>query len=766
MLVAVVVVFTLASTLSAQRARGMVVPGLLMDPFCEYSAVGLPGVAEPPLRFPDTLRAIDGAPTRCSTRDGRLPSLDVDARFGLLRTRGAREVTLDFQRGAERLRVVRPLVTVGTAAIVWFWALYFAAGLMVAWSGMTVLALSRTAAARAYGLSSMSTFFFLGAFFDYHTTRWLVPMFSAATVWLGAGCLWLAVHFPTSPAPTRVSRALSWVIVTVSSALSLALVVGPLLRVDVMPARLVASLFAPISGVVLVVSLFSRRHVADDVSRWQVRVALSGLVFTLVAIALGMLASVRLGSTRIHAIMPLVIPFTPLSVGWAIARHNVLDTDAVITRRLLVLPTWTLALGLSLAGWLVLRIQHVVELLDVLEIAISGVLFFAFIVGARRFVDRVLFPARKEFRPTIQLLSESLTGIAEREKLRTALVEVVSRWLPSRSVRVLDPDALGVIDRLPESAAAALQSGATVWTQAPSSERHLVVPMRSHDVLRGVLVIAPKRLGTLFTEDDMALLQTIAALGAIAMHNVAVVAELESTRRLELDATREDKRLTLGVLGAELSHEITHPLAFFKGILARGARRPLDQDDVEIGQEELQRMERMLSSLRRLESPSRTAAPIALEGPIARALVLVRERVAERRIRCTVDIPAGCSVLADRDGLVQVFSNLLRNAVQAAVEGGAVGVEAKVRGGALVIDVWDDGPGVPEAQVPLLFHRWVTSRAGEGGSGLGLSVARGLIVTSFNWDIEYARESGRTIFRITVPSERFVQPTADHAAAS
>jgi two-component system nitrogen regulation sensor histidine kinase GlnL len=90
-----------------------------------------------------------------------------------------------------------------------------------------------------------------------------------------------------------------------------------------------------------------------------------------------------------------------------------------------------------------------------------------------------------------------------------------------------------------------------------------------------------------------------------------------------------------------------------------------------------------------------------------------------------------------------------------------VGVRGALRDdGALVIDVWDEGPGVPADRVGTLFHRWVTSRAHEGGTGLGLSVAQSL-VTDFGWTIEYVREPARTCFRVTVPPEKVCPPRGE-----
>ncbi len=751
LLALVVTLLGALSTAAAYRARGHVAAGLFLDPYCRYSAVSLPGAPATPLRFPDRLVAIDGAPAaRCASHDP-LPSLAVDRSLRALHAAGAREVTLDFARGAERIRVRRALTSTSTREFVWFWALYFLAGLVVAWSGMVALAVSRTAAARAYALSALSTFLFLASFFDYHTARRLVPVFAAGTVWTGTGCLLLAIHFPTSLPGWPGARATTLGLVALSGALSLALALGPWLGVDLTALRMSVGLYAPAAATALLVAVVARRRADLEHVRWQVRVALAGMLVTLAAIATGVSATMLTGSTAIHAVMPLVIPLTPLSVGWAIVRHNVLDADLVVTRRLLALPTASLALGFGLAAWLALRISGPGEDVRLLPYLAAALVFVAFVALTRRALDALVFPATRAFRPTIEQLAEHLTDLRDREAVRDALERTVTRWLPSGRVRLVDPSSLDAIDHLPPEAAARLAVGVRVWTDAPARERHLLVPLRSHRTLRGVLDIAPKREGALFTEEDLSLLETIASLGAIALHNAEALDALERARRVEVDDTREDKRLTLGVLGAELSHEIAHPLQFFRGLVRRGARAALDPDDVEIGEEELARLERMLASLRTLHAPEQRTVSVALAEPVHRALTLLRDAMAQKDVTWELAVPDDVAVLADPDGLVQVFANLLRNAVHAVPRGGRVGVTARTSpDGGLTVDVWDDGPGVPEHLVPTLFHRWVTSRTHEGGSGLGLSVAQTL-VNNRGWRIEYAREEGRTVFRVTVP---------------
>lgn len=83
----------------------------------------------------------------------------------------------------------------------------------------------------------------------------------------------------------------------------------------------------------------------------------------------------------------------------------------------------------------------------------------------------------------------------------------------------------------------------------------------------------------------------------------------------------------------------------------------------------------------------------------------------------------------DPDRVAQVLDNLLRNAVRAAGPGGRVQVAVRAEDGAAVVEVTDDGPGVPDGQRERVFDRLVrldAARARDGGAGLGLPIARAL----------------------------------------
>jgi signal transduction histidine kinase len=109
-------------------------------------------------------------------------------------------------------------------------------------------------------------------------------------------------------------------------------------------------------------------------------------------------------------------------------------------------------------------------------------------------------------------------------------------------------------------------------------------------------------------------------------------------------------------------------------------------------------------------------------------------------------------VLADRDRLIQVFSNLLGNALKFTPSGGDIRVGAALEGEQVRFYVRDNGPGMPPESLAHIFDRfWQANRTDRRGAGLGLSIVKG-IVEAHGGRLQVESEPGRgSTFSFTVP---------------
>lgn len=107
---------------------------------------------------------------------------------------------------------------------------------------------------------------------------------------------------------------------------------------------------------------------------------------------------------------------------------------------------------------------------------------------------------------------------------------------------------------------------------------------------------------------------------------------------------------------------------------------------------------------------------------------LFAQPAAQRGLSWEVGIPAGLSVRADPGFLREALSNLLDNAVRYTPTSGRMGLTARDRGATIELVVWDTGPGIPDAEKPVVVERFRRGEAGDRvpGSGLGLAIVQAI----------------------------------------
>jgi signal transduction histidine kinase len=224
---------------------------------------------------------------------------------------------------------------------------------------------------------------------------------------------------------------------------------------------------------------------------------------------------------------------------------------------------------------------------------------------------------------------------------------------------------------------------------------------------------------------------------------------LETARRNMADA---DRLASLGLMSAGIAHEINTPLAVLKGLVEKLDRgHPVPPSEAALMLRVVGRLERLSESLldfaRIRESSS---AATILRPLIDEAWTLVRlDRAAESKtVELANDVPSDLQAWCDGDRMVQVFVNLLRNAVDAiasqsggenavprrlAVTGetvsrpiGRAGAEAEEQRWAS-LTITDDGPGIDPEVMARLFEPFASTRLDAKGTGLGLAVAEGIV---------------------------------------
>ena len=191
---------------------------------------------------------------------------------------------------------------------------------------------------------------------------------------------------------------------------------------------------------------------------------------------------------------------------------------------------------------------------------------------------------------------------------------------------------------------------------------------------------------------------------------------------------------------ADIAHELRNPLSVLQGTLealADGVYEPTS-DNIEPALDQVRTLNRLVGDLRTLALADAgelhlERQPVDVNALLERAAEAYRESFAERKLKliCT-PAPQSLTVYADYERLTQVVGNILSNAVRyASAAGGTVQITSRATQDGVEVAIVDNGPGVPEADLPRIFERFwrgdpSRSRA-TGGSGLGLAIARHII---------------------------------------
>lgn len=305
-------------------------------------------------------------------------------------------------------------------------------------------------------------------------------------------------------------------------------------------------------------------------------------------------------------------------------------------------------------------------------------------------------------------------------------------------------------------------SGGAEDPESPEPESSLLLPLEFRGLRGGFLVLEHDSVAGLFVGGELGSIRLL-ALQALAALDQAALSKREASLRREREELLRAERLTaLGLLGASVGHEVRAPVhairmnvSFLHARLSAAALegcedcasalRDIDEAAAQIGE--------IAAELAGFARERGDRESLDLGAVVEAALRLARDYIKGSSARLSFSPAEGgspCRGSAPR--LKQLAIILVENACQAMEPGGgALRVSVFPSGGFCVLEVEDEGRGIAPEGLRRATEAFYTTRAAEGGIGLGLSIASG-IAKEHGGELEIASELGRgTTVRARIP---------------
>ena len=348
----------------------------------------------------------------------------------------------------------------------------------------------------------------------------------------------------------------------------------------------------------------------------------------------------------------------------------------------------------------------------------------------------------------------------------TKMVEVVAsagRGAPPRGLRVPFPGSMTdeiVRGREPVILADMNHFGramAPYLADTCGSCEVLVTPLSAENEILGALVLLNSASsGRRFRDADAVRARTLGDLSSLALRRVRLMEE-EREAKEKAEAAVRVRDETLGIVSHDLRNPLTK-IALSADLLVDAP--PDDQRElVQTIRTAARQMERLIQDL--LDVARVEAGRLSVERVYIDPESLVRDACASHeplaeqknlKIVCRIDHPLP-QICADRDRLVQVFGNLIGNAIKFTPERGTITIEATPVDRAVQFSVLDTGNGIPEADLRQVFRPyWQAKKTAHMGAGLGLAIVRGIVEAHGGKVWAENAPGGGALFRFTIPT--------------
>jgi signal transduction histidine kinase len=262
------------------------------------------------------------------------------------------------------------------------------------------------------------------------------------------------------------------------------------------------------------------------------------------------------------------------------------------------------------------------------------------------------------------------------------------------------------------------------------------------------------------TEHDIRFLTMFAHQAALAIDNAIIHSNMETMNRdirvMHEQLAQSEKMAALGVMMAEITHEIRNPLVSIGGFTRRLARKVTDPEArryIDIIMSEVGRLEGIIhDNLAYIKNVGPQFSRTPLNNVIEEVLLVYEDELLQHGIRIERDLsPEVPDLELDPQQIKQAVVNLVANAMDAMEKGGVLMVKTSRSADSpeAVMEIGDTGPGISSDSMHNLFNPYFTTKV--RGTGLGLPITHRIIQAHKGSIVFRNKETGGAVFTIRLP---------------
>ncbi|MCH2378427.1 MAG: GAF domain-containing protein [Pedosphaera sp.] len=340
----------------------------------------------------------------------------------------------------------------------------------------------------------------------------------------------------------------------------------------------------------------------------------------------------------------------------------------------------------------------------------------------------------------LEVITREAAGLGRARMCSLLLLDAAAEWLELRAQHGAGPDyqqrpALSVAESLMGSVIRRQKPVQVSNVQTSAQYQHTEIARREGlvSMVSAPLVFNGQSLGTLnvytdaphvFSNEEVSTLNALAELSAVAIEKARLY---ERTVDVEEQLRRNEQLSALGLLAAEVAHEIRNPLTVMKMLyhsldldFPEGDPR---REDVRVLGEKMDQLDSIVDNIVKFaRNAEPQMGPVNVPELIDDLVLLTRHKLQHQGIELVRDDAADLPpVKADATQLSQAFLNLILNAAEAMQSGGTLRIATQQAESTLQVTFTDTGPRMTQAQRERAFTGMLSTTKGKGG-GLGLAI--------------------------------------------